>query len=91
MDEITRAHIHVATQIAGTDREVTKPDYPLDALQQLHRILKKQGVGLVLANVNEEPLRLIRRSGFDAVLGDDAIVPTVAGAFDARPMPAHPV
>jgi len=34
MDEITRAHIHVATQIAGTDREVTKPDYPLDALQQ---------------------------------------------------------
>lgn len=37
MDEITRAHIHVATQIAGTDREVTKPDYPLDALQQLLR------------------------------------------------------
>ncbi|MEO5771745.1 MAG: SulP family inorganic anion transporter [Burkholderiaceae bacterium] len=63
----------------------------LDALQQLHRILKKQGVGLVLAHVNEEPLRLIRRSGFDAVLGDDAIVPTVAGAFDARPMPPHPV
>ena len=63
----------------------------LDALQQLHRILKKQGVGLVLANVNEEPLRLIRRSGFDAVLGDDAIVPTVAGAFDSRPMPARSV
>ena len=63
----------------------------LDALQQLHRILKKQGIGLVLANVNEEPLRLIRRSGFDAVLGDDAIVPTVAGAFDVRPMPADPV
>ena len=37
MDEITRAHIHVATAIAGTDREVSKPDYPLDALQQLLR------------------------------------------------------
>lgn len=37
MDEITRAHIRVATQIAGGDREVTKPDYPLEALQQLLR------------------------------------------------------
>ena len=72
-------------------RMISLDNSGLDALQQLHRILKKQGVGLVLAHVNEEPLRLIRRSGFDAVLGDDAIVPTVAGAFDARPMPADPV
>jgi SulP family sulfate permease len=59
----------------------------LDALQQLHRTLKKQGIGLVLAHVNEQPLALIERSGFAAVLGDEAIVPTVAGAFEPAPGP----
>ncbi|MDP1693148.1 MAG: SulP family inorganic anion transporter [Burkholderiaceae bacterium] len=57
----------------------------LDALQQLHRTLKKQAIGLVLAHVNEQPLSLIGRSGFAAILGEEAIVPTVAGAFDPRP------
>jgi SulP family sulfate permease len=57
----------------------------LDALHQLHRTLKKQDIALVLAHVNEQPLSLIRRSGFAAILGEDAIVPTVAGAFDPRP------
>lgn len=37
MDEITRAHIRVATQFAGADREIRRPDYPIDALQQLLR------------------------------------------------------
>ncbi len=53
----------------------------LDALEQLHRTLKKRGVALVLAHVNEQPMSLIRRAGFDAVLGADNIVPTVAAAF----------
>ena len=59
----------------------------LDALQQLHRTLKKQEIGLVLAHVNEQPLSLIRRSGFAALIGEEAIVPTVAGAFDTTPTP----
>ena len=54
----------------------------LDALRQLHRVLQRRNVGLVLANVNEQPLSLIRRSGFEAALGDDAIVPTVAAALE---------
>jgi SulP family sulfate permease len=54
----------------------------LDALEQLHRTLKKRGIALVLAHVNEQPLSLVRRSGFDAVLGADQIVPTVSAAFD---------
>jgi SulP family sulfate permease len=54
----------------------------LDALQQLHRTLQRRGIALVLAHVNEQPLSLIRRSGFEAVLGADAIVPTVAAALD---------
>jgi SulP family sulfate permease len=53
----------------------------LDALQQLHRTLKSRDVALVLANVNEQPLSLIRRSGFEHVLGAEQIVPTVSAAF----------
>lgn len=54
----------------------------LDALEQLHRTLKKRNIALVLAHVNEQPLSLVRRSGFEAVLGADQIVPTVSAAFD---------
>jgi SulP family sulfate permease len=54
----------------------------LDALSQLHRKLKKQDIGLVLANVNEQPLSLMRRSGFAQELGEASIVPTVAAAFE---------
>ena len=54
----------------------------LEALQQLHRALKRRDVALVLANVNEQPLSLMRRSGFEAVIGADAIVPNVAAAAD---------
>ncbi|MCL4698280.1 MAG: STAS domain-containing protein, partial [Burkholderiaceae bacterium] len=53
----------------------------LEALRQLHRTLARQGTALVLANVNEQPLSLIRRSGFEAELGAEQIVPTVAAAF----------
>ena len=42
-------------------------------------------IALVLAHVNAQPLSLIQRSGFAAILGEEAIVPTVAGAFDPRP------
>ena len=46
----------------------------IDALQQLHRNLQRRGIALVLANVNEQPLSLIRRSGFEAIIGDEHIV-----------------
>lgn len=55
----------------------------LDALEQLHRNLRRHDIGLVLANVNDQPLALMRRSGFAAVLGKEAIVPNLAAAFEA--------
>ncbi len=58
----------------------------LDALAQLYRKLKKQEIGLVLANVNEQPLSLMRRAGFAAELGEESIVPTAAAAFDEAPI-----
>jgi sulfate permease, SulP family len=54
----------------------------LDALDHLHKDLKKAGIALVLANVNEQPLSLMRRSGFSHVLGEDAIVPNLAAMKD---------
>ncbi|MBX3635534.1 MAG: STAS domain-containing protein [Rubrivivax sp.] len=59
----------------------------LDALQQLQRTLKRRGIALVLAHVNEQPLSLIRRSGFEAILGAENVVPTVAAVFDDVPRP----
>jgi SulP family sulfate permease len=53
----------------------------LDALEQLHRTLKRQDLALVLANVNPQPLSLMKRSGFEAHLGAECIVPTVAEAW----------
>jgi sulfate permease, SulP family len=52
----------------------------LDALEQLHRALKKRGVTLWLAALNEQPLSLMQRAGFGAELGEAAIVPTLAEA-----------
>ena len=62
----------------------------LDAMALMHRELKKQGIALVLANVNEQPLSLMRRSGFAAILGEDSIVPTVSAAFDDEPVATAP-
>jgi SulP family sulfate permease len=41
----------------------------LDVLTQLHRALTRQGVRLVLCDLNEQPRAMLRRAGFDAELG----------------------
>jgi sulfate permease, SulP family len=58
----------------------------LDAMAQLHRTLKRQDIALVLANVNEQPLALVRKAGFEAVLGAENIVPNVAAATQGEPV-----
>ncbi|KQV90457.1 SulP family inorganic anion transporter [Rhizobacter sp. Root1221] len=62
----------------------------LDALQQLHRTLARQGVALVLCELNDQPLSLVRRSGFDALLGEGRVAPDLAQALQqaARLAPA---
>ena len=52
----------------------------LAAMEQMQRTLKRQGMALVLANVTEQPLAMVRRSGFEAALGAENIVPNVAAA-----------
>src|SRR5207249_6170881 len=41
----------------------------LDALGQLHRSLERQGVRLMLCDLNEQPRSLIERSGFKDMIG----------------------
>jgi SulP family sulfate permease len=72
---------HTRAVVLEMHRLISMDTSGLDALQQLHRTLKARNVALVLANVNEQPLSLIRRSGFEHVLGAEQIVPTVSAAF----------
>ncbi len=53
----------------------------LDALQQLHRTLKRQNIRLLLCDLNEQPLTLVRRAEFDAVLGDGNLLPDLPAAL----------
>lgn len=62
----------------------------LDAVEQLHHALQRQGVALVLANVNAQPLSLIKRSGFEDRLGVEHVVPTLAEALFSAPVTRGP-
>ena len=69
------------TVVLDMHRLVSLDTSGLDALEHLHRGLRKRGMTLVLAHVNEQPLSLMQRSGFEAELGAGHIVPTTADAF----------
>jgi SulP family sulfate permease len=53
----------------------------IDALTQLLRALRKRGIALLLAEVNEQPRSLMRRSGFEPLLDEGAVAPTLAEAL----------
>ena len=53
----------------------------LDALAQLHRMLARQGVRLLLCDLNEQPLSVIRRAEFDAVLGAENLLGDLPSAL----------
>lgn len=60
----------------------------LDALEGLHTALHRRGVALILASVNEQPMGLMRRAGFEAKVGADNIVPSVEDLPADLPPPA---
>ena len=53
----------------------------LDALAQLHKTLQRIGARLVLCEVNEQPLGLMARSGFDQRLGPGAVFADLPAAL----------
>ncbi len=78
------------TLVLDMQRLVLVDTSGLDALQQLQRTLNRQGVGMMLAHVNEQPLSLLQRSGFIALLGAANVVASVAdaAALSGRQVPA---
>ncbi|MEX8495641.1 SulP family inorganic anion transporter [Sphaerotilus sp.] len=63
----------------------------VDALVQLHRQLQRHGVRLIVAALNEQPRSLLTRSGFDTLLGEHGIAPTLAAALEAAQLYADPL
>ena len=76
------------TLVLDTQRLVLMDSTGLDALEQMFRTLQRQGVRLVLACPNEQPLTMMRSTGFETLLGSTNIVPTVAAALEPPPQPA---
>lgn len=54
----------------------------LDALKGLHRHLERRGGRLVLADLNQQPASLLRRSGFLADLGPDSVFDRLDDAYE---------
>ena len=71
--------------VLDMQRLVSMDTTGLDALEQLWRTLQRRPVALVLANVNPQPLSLIRRSGFEALIGAEHIVQSLDEALRAPP------
>jgi sulfate permease, SulP family len=71
------------TRVAVLDmhRLISLDTSGIDALEQLHRVLQRRGITLVLARVNEQPLSLMQRSGFEARLGAGHVVTSLAQAL----------
>ena len=55
----------------------------LDAIEQLHRVLSRQGIRLLVCELNEQPLSLLQRSGYAAQLGVENIWPDLGTALQA--------
>jgi SulP family sulfate permease len=55
----------------------------LDALVQLHRQLQRDGIGLWLCGLADEPLDRVRQGGLAALLGTDHVLPTLADTLRA--------
>jgi len=55
----------------------------VDALEQLHRALARQGVRLLICDLNEQPRSLIRRSGFEATIGAENVLHDLDSALAA--------
>ena len=75
----SRIDPQVRAVVLDMHRLVSMDTSGLEALQQLHRALERRKTALILADVNPQPLSLIRRSGFEATLGADQIVPQMFG------------
>jgi len=80
----------IRTVVLEMHQLVSMDSSGLDALLQLHRALERRSTRLVLCALNEQPLQLLRQSGFDAVIGDANILPDLPSALQSAPQSPQP-
>jgi SulP family sulfate permease len=71
------------TVVLEMHRLVLMDSSGLDALEQLQRALERQGVRLLLCDLNEQPRGLIQRSGFEEALGRECVFDDLPSAVAA--------
>ncbi len=67
--------------VLDAQRLVSMDTSGLDALQQLKRHLDRHGVRLMICSLNDQPGGVLRRSGFDVVIGHENIATDVPSAL----------
>jgi sulfate permease, SulP family len=67
--------------VLETHQLVSLDNSGLETLVQLSRTLSRQGIALLLCDLNPQPLAMVRRAGFDAELGAENITPHLGAAL----------
>jgi SulP family sulfate permease len=75
------------TVVLEMHRLVSLDSTGVDALQQLHRHLGRQGVRLLLCDLNPQPHKVIRRSGFATMLGPGGVSADLPAALTEAESP----
>lgn len=85
--------LHASTRVVVLEmhRLISVDTSGVDALVQLHRQLQRRGVRLIVAALNEQPRSLLTRSGFDTLLGEHGVAPTLAAALEAAHLYVDPL
>ena len=73
--------------VLETHQLVSMDNSGLDALLQLYRTLDRQGVSLILCDLNEQPRALIHRSGFEHEIGLENITSHLGAALSRATSP----
>ncbi|MFZ5542919.1 MAG: SulP family inorganic anion transporter [Pseudomonadota bacterium] len=60
----------------------------VDALTQLWRRLQREGVALYLCELEDEPRQMVQRTGLQALVGDERVLPSLAQALAAAQRPS---
>jgi sulfate permease, SulP family len=84
-----QAPVGTRAMVLDLHRLVLMDPSGLDAMAQLQRSLARKGVRLVLCRVNEQPLVLMQRAGFDAVLGVANLSAGLASALEEAAAPTR--
>ena len=53
----------------------------MNSLTSLYEKCRRKGITLVLSHVNDQPMRVIKKSGFDKLIGKENFCPNIDAAI----------